>query len=152
MMDDLGNWNFVTTYVIIQDNMGACSLPEESIAMVSGTIADWKGNPVQRVGINSRQQAEIEVGRMTTTEDGTYSFNLQMDQDYLLTPTKNINPLNGVSTFDLVLISKHILGISPLENPYQWIAADINQSGSVTTFDIVPVSYTHLTLPTIYSV
>jgi len=109
MMDDLGNWNFVTTYVIIQDNMGACSVPEESIAMVSGTISDWKGNPVQRVGINSRQQAEIEVGRMTTTEDGIYSFNLQMDQDYLITPTKNINPLNGVSTGSLLILINRVL-------------------------------------------
>lgn len=46
-------------------------------------------------------------------------------------------PLNGVTTGDLVSISKHILGIQPLESPYQLIAADANNSGSVTTFDIV---------------
>ena len=58
-------------------------------------------------------------------------------QDYTLTPYRNDNPLNGVSTFDLVLISKHILGLDTLDSPYQLIAADANRSGTVTTFDIV---------------
>ncbi len=52
-------------------------------------------------------------------------------------PSKNDNPLNGVTTFDLVLISKHILGIEPLVSPYKIIAADATGTGSVTTFDIV---------------
>jgi hypothetical protein len=34
-----------------------------------------------------------------------------------LRPQNNANWLNGVTTFDLVLISKHILGITPLGSP-----------------------------------
>jgi hypothetical protein len=45
--------------------------------------------------------------------------------------------LNGVSTFDLVLISKHILGVQPLNTPYKLIAADVNNSKSVTTLDLI---------------
>ena len=47
--------------------------------------------------------------------------------------------LTGVSTYDLVLISKHILGLELLGSPYKIIAADINKSNSVTTFDIVEI-------------
>jgi hypothetical protein len=54
-----------------------------------------------------------------------------------ITPVKDDNPLNGVTTYDLVLISKHILGIEPLSTPYKMIAADANKSNSITTFDIV---------------
>lgn len=46
------------------------------------------------------------------------------------------NPLNGVSTFDLVLISKHIQGISSLSG-FKILAGDANTSGSLTSFDIV---------------
>jgi hypothetical protein len=46
------------------------------------------------------------------------------------------NPLNGVSTFDLVLISKHIQGISALSG-FKILAGDANTSGSLTSFDIV---------------
>jgi hypothetical protein len=61
----------------------------------------------------------------------------------VFTPEKDSDPLNGVSTYDLVLISKHILGIEsfnvPLtfESPYKMIAADGNKSNEITTFDIV---------------
>lgn len=54
-----------------------------------------------------------------------------------VTPTKNINPLNGVTTNDLVLIQKHILGIEPFDSPWKLIAADANQDGKVTTSDII---------------
>ncbi len=45
--------------------------------------------------------------------------------------------LEGITTYDLVLISKHILGIEPLPTGYDQIAADANRSNSITTFDIV---------------
>lgn len=54
-----------------------------------------------------------------------------------LKPEKDDNPLNGVTTYDPVLISKHILGTEPFDSPYKMIAADANKSGSITTFDIV---------------
>ena len=57
--------------------------------------------------------------------------------DYLVTPFKDDNFLNGVTTYDLVLISKHNLGIEPLDSPYKMVAADANKSGSITPFDIV---------------
>jgi hypothetical protein len=58
---------------------------------------------------------------------------------YTVMPMYDSNPLNGVSTYDLVLISRHILGIEALDSPYKIIAADANKNGSVTTFDIVEI-------------
>lgn len=49
--------------------------------------------------------------------------------------SKDDSPLNGVSTFDLVKITKHILGLEPFTSPYQFIAADANKTNSVTTYD-----------------
>ena len=60
-------------------------------------------------------------------------------ESYEVKPAKNDNPLNGVTTYDLVLISKHILGIEPFNSPYKMIAADANKSGSITTFDITEI-------------
>lgn len=59
-------------------------------------------------------------------------------QTYTLEPTNSTgNWLNGVTTFDLLQISRHILGIKQLDSPYKLIAADVNRSNSVTTNDIV---------------
>jgi hypothetical protein len=56
---------------------------------------------------------------------------------FTITPSREDNPLNGVTTLDLALISKHILNLQPLNSPYKIIAADANKSGTVTTLDIV---------------
>ena len=60
-----------------------------------------------------------------------------MAGDYKVTPVKDLNPLNGVSTFDLVKMSKHVLNVAPFTNGFEYVAADINHNGQVTTFDIV---------------
>lgn len=52
-------------------------------------------------------------------------------------PSKNINPTNGISTFDLLGIQKHILGNVPLGSPYKILAADVNLDGKVSTLDIL---------------
>jgi hypothetical protein len=54
-----------------------------------------------------------------------------------LTPSNNLNPLNGITTLDLLQIQKHILGVQALDSPYKMIAADANLDGKVTTFDVV---------------
>jgi hypothetical protein len=54
-------------------------------------------------------------------------------------PVKSGDARCGVTTFDLVLITKHILGTLPLNSPYKIIAADVNRSGGVTTFDLVAI-------------
>ncbi len=49
---------------------------------------------------------------------------------------KNGDLLNGVSTLDIVMIQRHILGIETLGSAYQWIAADANNDGKVTAADL----------------
>ncbi len=69
---------------------------------------------------------------------GTFQFgNLVPGESYEVYPLKDTHAANGVTTFDMVLISKHILGNTPLDSPYKIIAADVNRSGTVTTFDLV---------------
>ncbi|MBK8564179.1 MAG: T9SS type A sorting domain-containing protein [Saprospiraceae bacterium] len=47
--------------------------------------------------------------------------------------------MNGVSTYDMVLIRKHILGMEYLDSPYKIIAADVNHSNGITTYDLVEI-------------
>jgi hypothetical protein len=64
--------------------------------------------------------------------------NLPLGQDYSVTPYSNADPVNGVSTFDLVLMSKHILGVESLDSPYKLIAADVNRQ-RITTLDMIQI-------------
>ena len=57
--------------------------------------------------------------------------------DYQLTADKDDHYLNGVSTLDLVLIQKHILGLTQLDSPYKVIAADANNNETVSATDLI---------------
>ena len=74
-----------------------------------------------------------------TDANGAFDFCdvCQTCDHFKLTPEKDDNPSNGVTTYDLVLINKHILGIESFNSPYKMIAADASNTGSITSFDIV---------------
>ncbi len=133
--DGAGNSASCSTYVIIQDNAGACT--NNSTATIAGEVVDEVGRPVELCDL------KLSIGDsavVATNALGEYEFsNLATGANYEITPTKTVNPSNGVSTYDIVLIQQHILGIEDLNSPYKIIAADVNNSGNVTTFDIVLV-------------
>lgn len=64
---------------------------------------------------------------------------LQFLNDPILGPIKDGDDLNGISTLDLVLISRHVLNVELLDSPYSMIAADGNNSGHISTRDIVEI-------------
>lgn len=152
-IDQSGNADFCETYVIIQDNLGSCG---QSLS-VAGAINTENGHGVEQanVGLSSTQSnglPSLNVFNLSNS-NGVFEFNnvLPVAADCQLVPTKDNDPLNGVNTYDLVLISRHILGLEPMNSPYKMIAADANKSGTVTTFDIVElrklIMGTYNTLP-----
>ena len=75
---------------------------------------------------------------VVTDTDGQFTVpNLPIDASYIIRPEKDGPADEGVTTFDLVLITRHILNETPLTEEAQLIAADANFSGGITTFDIV---------------
>ncbi|MEM6318065.1 MAG: T9SS type A sorting domain-containing protein [Bacteroidota bacterium] len=145
VVDEAGNYDVVGTYVLVQDNLSACSGIGNAAGMVAGKIVSPNGENVEQVAVSV---AGAMQESMTTGADGTFQFDLNMGDAYTVTPVKDMNPLNGVSTFDLVLISKHILGITPFDSPYKYIAADVNKSGTVTAFDMVQLRQLILNITT----
>lgn len=77
--------------------------------------------------------------QLETDDNGQFNAVLPQNATYRLTFNKNIGPLNGVSTFDLVKIRQHILGIVPFDTKFKEIAGDANISGSITTFDMIEI-------------
>lgn len=50
-----------------------------------------------------------------------------------------INPLNGVNTFDAILIQRHIMGTESFTKSQQYIAADVDRSGGIGTEDLLVI-------------
>lgn len=136
--DEAGNTSFCKTFIRIQQNPQNGNIPDNCPVVgtsILGSVQTSKSEAVNAVSIELSGDMEV----MFQTDDaGQFQFiGLPENGDYSITPHKNDDLLNGVSTLDIILISKHILGSEPLTDPYQMIAADINNSGSITTFDMV---------------
>jgi hypothetical protein len=135
----LGGPNFsgCITFIHVQDNQFNLCGRVPARGSIAGRISTEDGLGVANVEVNlSGQATRVRY----SDEDGRYDFPLLLEgYDYTVYPRKDENFLNGVTTFDLVLISKHILGVQPLSSPYRLIAADVNRSGSITTLDLLLV-------------
>lgn len=130
--DEEGNADFCQTFLNIQDNMGACN-PALAIA---GNVATEDGDMVEQVTVTLA--GSMPMAPYTTGPSGSFNFEgLPPAQEYTIIPAKNMNASNGVTTYDLLQITKHILGVQPLGSPYRIIAADINNSGTITASDLI---------------
>lgn len=105
---------------------------------VSGNIVTRTGEPMENVTMTIATNNGTLTA--TTNEQGDYVItDVPVDGIVSITPSRDINPLNGVSTFDVVVASKHILGLTPFDTADRYIAMDVNRSGSVTVFDLVMI-------------
>ncbi len=135
--DLAGNKDFTVTYVDVQNNMGACTGVQ--MATIAGAIQTEKGDKVENVSVEMTASSSSYIFKpFMTGNNGAFTFaNVATNGNYAVTPKKDDDALNGVSTYDLVLMSKHILNQQPLTTPYKLIAADINKNGKITTADMV---------------
>ena len=146
--DANGLTNSCSNYAIVQTSSPACACNEDSDLGFSGCARAANGtrlpNYRAQTTITALPGAPSPFSKVKTVQVADSCFSLQINQvpfgaDYqaVIRADRHDAPLNGVTTFDLVLISKHILGIESLDNAYQMKAADVNNSNSITTFDIV---------------
>lgn len=103
---------------------------------ISGSIKTQTGQGVQEVTVRATDATECDR-TIATDSLGSYLFCACGSGEYTITPVCKDHTFHGVTTLDLAAISKHILHTTLLDSPYKIIAADANQSASVTTLDIV---------------
>jgi len=131
----LGNQAYCETYIIIQDNMGVCPIDPGATSVISGQIQTEDAEKVNAVNVSLNGSA---LNPVNTNGVGQFIFPaMPVGGTYTVTPEKNDDWSNGVSTLDLIRIQKHLLGIQHLGSPYKLIAADANNSGSVSAVDLV---------------
>lgn len=139
--------NHCFTSVTVQDYTNSCNCVTTADIALKGCLrtadsakldiytirADLSATPHQGAPFSSFIQANIEDSCYTRT------FSAQPEGDYriIVRAKRNSSPLEGVSTFDLVQTIKHILNIQPFQTVWQRLAADVNASNTVTTFDVV---------------
>jgi len=136
LWDAAGNADYCYVTIRIDDN-GHCT-GMGNAAMIAGNIATEYGDDVAEADVQLNSLHPEYPAMRTTANDGHYAFGgTPLTYDYEISAERNDDYMNGVSTLDLVLIQKHILGLATLDSPYKVIAADINSDQRVTAADLV---------------
>ncbi len=132
------NWNEKRNELLAATHArGIMTYPIDSLLPKQYFTLAGKIRTVDGTGIGQVKLA-TQATATTTNTDGLFQFNgLSENTAFSIKPSKDINPKNGLTTLDLVLIQKHIVGVQYFDTPYKYIAADINKSNTVTTADMV---------------
>jgi hypothetical protein len=136
--DEAGNDDFCVTFIEVQDNRKVCPTSTNvTTGEISGIITTDNTEPVTGVKIEVSGSAQLN---QTSSTNGTFNFTqLQLGNDFTVAAQLDKDHLNGVTTFDLVLLQKHILGAQTITNPYRLIAADVNNSKTISTLDLIQI-------------
>ncbi len=134
--NDLGNQSFCRTYLNLRDNQGYCQEDDHPTAGLSGRVFNERRESMEEVEIRVYESDNQLFTTSKTDKNGFFRFELPIHQNYNLKGYVDDHPLNGVTTMDILLIHRHLLGIEPLTTPLSLIAADVNKDGQIDVLDI----------------
>jgi len=134
--DITGNGDHCT----VQFTLSESCTPTEggAAATIAGVIKTEYDIEIQNVAVELEgtlaEYPKVEL----TNENGQYAFgNNPTGFNYTIKPQKDGDDAVGISTADLVMIQRQVLGHGGLETPYQIIAADANNDQKLSAADIL---------------
>ncbi len=146
--DGNGLMNSCNNYVLVQPGTGQCICDNDGDIHLSGCVRTVSNKKLSNYRLKATAQSTGGLPMPVTKSinkivtDSCFANTIAAlpypgNYQVIVRGERNSNTINGVSTFDLVLMSKHILGVEQFTSMYQLLAADVNASNTVTTFDIV---------------
>jgi hypothetical protein len=138
--DRVGNVSFTGASVMTRDTIGYCFYNSPQFC----AAPFWAPNSnVAGVDFEMKWSSLSAQADSTSLPHGQFDCALLVTQPpasvFRVTARQDSTLLNGVSTLDMLLISKHILGIQPFDQPWKILAADVNGSKNISTLDIIEI-------------
>lgn len=129
--DEFGNQDYCEVTLRIQHNTAGI------LPMVSGNVATEEGSHVSGAEVKLSEMNSNESSYSTTNGQGYFELlSNQENGDYSVSARKQDSYTSGLSTLDLVILQKHLLGITAINSPYKLLAADADKNGSISANDI----------------
>lgn len=132
--DECGNQDFALITVFIGDEQNLCPTTS-NFTSIGGQLSRHDGM--------SLQGAEIEISsgndKHTVFSDREGNFlkdQLERNETYVIKPKMATAPTDGISVGDLVMIQRYLLGRTSFDQTHQFLSADADMSGFISTRDI----------------
>lgn len=132
--DQAGNSSYCLTSILLQDNNGACNTSPGSIKVTSSSASECSVEDLEFYvsGVDS-----LGVPFILYQSGYIANFDVPVGSSGIITVFKDDNPTNGVTTYDWLLIRKHLNGTELLNTPFKIIAADVNKDGMLNVQDSI---------------
>ena len=129
--------DFCTSTLRVEDNNNLCPPVPLDYGLISGTIMTEDSRKLNEMSV---RLAGSEYSDVKTNSEGKFEFPpVLYGSSYTVVPNSTNDYMNGLSTLDIVLMQKHILGIKKYNSPYNYIASDINKDNKITASDILQI-------------
>ncbi|TSD65918.1 hypothetical protein FFF34_000540 [Inquilinus sp. KBS0705] len=131
-------------YSVVAVVNGCNSLPATANIIVNNTLAisgriyTPLNKPVPYVYVTLAGTTNVTK---RTGVQGDFKFPLATGGNFILTPAKDNDKqkTNGITALDITFIQAHLLQKTLFDSPYKLIAADANNSGTVSALDLVHI-------------
>ena len=124
----------MSKYILVSIFLFSSFIGYSQTASISGEVNTHTGTPIPNLNVTLKS-TNFEQ-RVTTDAAGAYQLTaIPTGENYTLEMEREGEQLNGVSTFDLVQIMQSILSLASLETSAAMLAADVDQSGTISIRD-----------------
>lgn len=125
-----------SNFVALPATYTSGSITVANTVNISGIAKSELNSPIRSTTFNLTSPTGNQ--NWVSGTNGAYNFNIPSGAMATITPSKNNDTtiLNGITTLDIALIQRRILNGIPLGSPYKIIAADVNESTTLTGIDL----------------
>jgi hypothetical protein len=95
------------------------------------TVKTEQSRPVKNVSLDITLSGDTSVFAQgkTNTDGQFFMTNLDTTKAYKISASKTDEAYVGVTTFDIAVLNRHILGIESIVSPYALLAGDVDETG-----------------------
>jgi len=150
--DQKGRLNQCNTYVLVQENASICPCVIDANINMRGCVKSGNDKKFSTYKLSNTIKTEPNglpalnrTVHQNIVGDSCFNYNIPkipLGGPFRVTTRASRSGgsyLDGVTTSDIALISRHILNVQPFQSIYQALAADVNGSNTITTLDIVDI-------------
>lgn len=133
--DASGNTTFCNGKVLVVDSFNVCGTMFANGNFISGQVTSRNMTPLKDLKVNVDLDGTNNFAN--TDYEGFYMYaHVPNGKNVSIWPSKSDDYLDGVDIMDAILLTRHLLGKQKFSDPYSYLAADVNESSSLSVADL----------------
>lgn len=135
LKDTFGNTTICHAKVLVVDSFNVCASMFNQGYFVMGNLATPSMLPIKQSNVELYLNNTLHM--VKTDSMGYYMYpHVPEGTDVSIKPIKDDDYLNGVDILDVLYLTRYLLGKAPLPHPYSKLAADVNESHTLSVADL----------------